>query len=190
MKFLHVNDRPFLVSTPVVAALTIALILPFWAGHGRLRWHPHASAGPRPPSTVHFTFRGPSSTFGGPKDTHMSRSDDLALFPTQADAQEPEVQGYFLWPPPPGITGTLRQLDPRKFYIACRWDYDKSSKNPLRRSFVTFTNPKNGRSTLAKPVDCGPAASTGRSADLSPGLADHLGLKGNDPVIVTFTPSP
>ncbi|MDZ4403423.1 hypothetical protein [Prosthecobacter sp.] len=173
-----------IASMAVVAVVAIPLLSgKFHEGMSKMAiesWEPR----------IHFSHRGRFSTFGGPADATMSRSEVLALFENRAEAGHPSVREYFLWPPPPGISGTLRQLDPQKFYVACRWDYSKASKKLLRQSFVTVTNPANGRSTQAKPVDWGPAASTGRAVDMSPGLAAFLGVQVNDEVIVTFETEP
>jgi hypothetical protein len=64
--------------------------------------------------------------------------------------------------------------------MACRWDYGVTSKSFLKTIKVKVANPKNGRSIDARPVDWGPNASTGRTADLSPGLASALGLDTDD----------
>ena len=48
-------------------------------------------------------------------------------------------------------------------------------------------NPSNGRVADARPVDWGPNISTGRVADLSPGLAKELGLQTDDVVRITIS---
>jgi rare lipoprotein A (peptidoglycan hydrolase) len=48
-------------------------------------------------------------------------------------------------------------------------------------------NPANGRVADARPVDWGPNISTGRVADLSPGLAKALGLQTHDVVRITIS---
>ena len=48
-------------------------------------------------------------------------------------------------------------------------------------------NPANGRAADARPVDWGPHISTGRVADLSPGLAAALGLQTDDVVRITIS---
>jgi hypothetical protein len=79
-----------------------------------------------------------------------------------------------------------RRLDPASFYLACRWDYNVTSKVQLLNSKATVRNPANGSTAEAQPVDWGPDASTGRVADLSPGLAECLGLSTDDEVEVTL----
>jgi hypothetical protein len=50
----------------------------------------------------------------------------------------------------------------------------------LKSNQVRVSNPSTGKSKSAQPVDWGPNASTGRIADLSPGLASALGLNTDD----------
>src|SRR4029077_2450078 len=50
----------------------------------------------------------------------------------------------------------------------------------------TVTNPRTGQSAVARPVDWGPNARTGRVADLSEGLAKKLGLNTDDTVEVSI----
>lgn len=117
---------------------------------------------------------GKMSTFGGPDDHGVSPSEGLALVNNQA--QFNDLRAYFLDTQPPGTTGYARRLNPDTFYIACRWNYSETPPKYLRGITVTVTNPSNGKSAEAQPIDWGPNVSTGRIADLSPGLADHLGL--------------
>lgn len=120
---------------------------------------------------------GKMSVFGGPRDTGMSPGEGLALV---SESNFLQVSAYFLPEQPPGTTGLGRRLNPDTFYIACRWDYAETPKRYLLNSLVTVRNPANGASAEAKPVDWGPAAWTGRVADLSPGLAQHLGLSTDE----------
>src|SRR5207247_3456523 len=64
------------------------------------------------------------------------------------------------------------------------WD---ASKEFLRRSLACVKSPQNGRTADARPVDWGPHESTGRVADLSPGLAAALGLNTDDVVRITIS---
>ena len=131
---------------------------------------------------VEMTLRGRMSTFGGPDDTGVSPSENLALVNSDADLSV--VQAYFLNQQPPGTTGLARRLNPATYYIACRWNYADTPKEFLIRTTVAVTNPANGRMMHAKPIDWGPSASTGRIADLSPGLATVLGLQTDDIITV------
>jgi hypothetical protein len=75
------------------------------------------------------------------------------------------------------------------FYIACRWDYDVTSKEMLRDSgqMAWVTAKDTGVARLAHPADWGPhEAETGRAADLSPALAESLGVSTDDEVTVVY----
>ena len=71
-----------------------------------------------------------------------------------------------------------RTLDPSKFYVACRWDYEITPKkmlaNPNIQALVRAK--KTGREFLAWPADWGPHEDTDRAADISPGLMAALGI--------------
>src|SRR5438552_7868947 len=119
-------------------------------------------------------FQGKMSTFGGPHDIGVAPDEGLAL----VDASHfEELKDYFLAAQPPGTTGLARRLDPDKYYLACRWDYAVTPQDFLRHTLVAVKNVRNGKQAQAKPVDWGPNKSTGRVADLSPGLASFLGLR-------------
>src|SRR5581483_8164998 len=55
------------------------------------------------------------------------------------------------------------------------------------RALARVENPVTGRAVDARPVDWGPHPSTGRVADLSPGLAAALGLNTDDTVRITIS---
>jgi hypothetical protein len=139
----------------------------------------------QPVEEILFRVEGKMSTFGGPKDTGMSAAEGLALF-TPADLQDPKYSYLFLTPPP-GITGLGRRLDPDKYYFACRWNYNDTPREFLKRALARVENPANGHAVNARPVDWGPNISTGRVADLSPGLAAALGLTTDDVVRITIS---
>jgi hypothetical protein len=130
-----------------------------------------------------IVLRGKMSTFGGPDDSGVNAIEGLALV---EPSQLQQVKDYFLPTQPPGTTGLARRLNPKTFYLACRWDYEKTSKSFLLESLVTVTNPQNGKTAQAKPVDWGPNKNTGRIADLSPGLAEFLGLQTDQEVEVVI----
>ena len=140
----------------------------------------------QPVEEILFRVEGKMSTFGGPRDTGMSAAEGLALF-TPADLQDPKYSYLFLPTPPPGTTGLGRRLDPDKYYFACRWNYNDTPREFLKRSLARVENPANGRAADARPVDWGPNISTGRVADLSPGLARALGLQTDDFVRITIS---
>jgi hypothetical protein len=136
------------------------------------------------PGTV-ITKLGKMSIFGGPDDTGVTPSEGLALF-TAADI--PANSDLFLQAQPPDTTGIARRLDPKAKYLACRWDFALTPRNFLRSIKVKVSNPANGKSEDARPVDFGPNQATGRVADLSPGLATALGLKTDETCKVEISP--
>jgi hypothetical protein len=148
--------------------------------------HSVAAVGNELPLNALFRVQGKMSTFGGPHDLGMKPDEGLALF-EPGDLQDPRFKDLFLPAPPPGTTGLGRRLNPDKFYLACRWDYNVTSRSLLRNSFATVQSVKTGKTEQARPADWGPNAKTGRIADLSPGLAASLGLDTDDEVIITVT---
>jgi hypothetical protein len=134
---------------------------------------PHAPQ----PVTRFSKIVGAISVFGGPDDHDMRPDEGLALFDESDASLHPDL---FLSAQPANTTGLARRLNPAAAYIACRWDYRETSRRYLRDTKVTVTNPRNGRVAQAQPVDWGPNEWTKRTADLSPGLAETLGLKTNE----------
>ena len=141
---------------------------------------------PAQPEEILFRVEGKMSTFGGPHDLGMSPDEGLALF-SNADLKDPKYSYLFLPAPPPGTSGLGRRLNPDQYYFACRWNYAETPKEFLRRALARVENPANGRTADARPVDWGPHPSTGRVADLSPGLAAVLGLNTDDVVRITIS---
>jgi hypothetical protein len=121
-----------------------------------------------------ITLVGKMSTFGGPDDPNVGLDEGLSLFDASDVNANPDL---FLATQPPDTTGLAKRLNPDAKYLACRWDLDATPKSFLRTTKVTVSNPANNRSESARPADTGPAISTGRVADLSPGLATALGLE-------------
>lgn len=115
----------------------------------------------------------------------VSAAEGLALFSEQSAA---DIDDLLLPEQPAGTTGLARRLNPDTDYIACRWDYAATPKHYLRGIKVRVTNPENNEFADARPVDWGPHASTGRVADLSPGLAKKLGLKTDNECRVEIAP--
>jgi N-acetylmuramoyl-L-alanine amidase len=125
---------------------------------------------------------GKCSWFGGPDDTGVAPDEGLAFIYELDDAPH-----LFLPEQPPGTTGLARRLDPEKFYIACRWDYEQTSKEELLELRVVVRAPKTGKQFIAEPADWGPhEEKTGRVADLSPGLMAALGITTDDEVEVSI----
>jgi N-acetylmuramoyl-L-alanine amidase len=140
--------------------------------------------GPRPPEPepgVLFKAEGKCSKFGGPNDTGVSPSEGLA-FIFDVD----EAPHLFLPYQPSGTSGLARRLNPYVSYVACRWDYDVTSKTMLRDSGQRALVRANDWEILAFPADWGPHGDTDRVADLSPGLMEALGITTDDEVEVLY----
>ena len=98
-----------------------------------------------------------------------------------------EAPHLFLPYQPSGTTGLARRLNPYTHYIACRWDYDVTSKNYLKSGVVAWVRAKKtGIGMRAFPADWGPHGDTDRVADLSPQLLEDLGITTDDEVEVTL----
>ena len=136
------------------------------------------------PGTM-ITLVGKMSVFGGPNDTGVDQDENLSLFEPGDVAANQDI---FLPAQPPGTTGLARRLNPQAKYLACRWDLDETPKTFLRTITVKVSNASTGTSAKARPVDTGPDISTGRVADLSPGLAQILDLKTDDICHVEIPP--
>jgi hypothetical protein len=128
-----------------------------------------------------FSTSGRCSSFGGPNDTGVSPCEGLAFLFDTHDAPH-----LFLPMQPRGTTGLARRLNPRIFYVACRWDYDVTPKDMLAEPMVQALVRANGREYAAWPADWGPHEDTGRVVDLSPALMDALGLETDDIVEVSY----
>ena len=133
---------------------------------------------------------GRVSHFGGPNDTGVSPSEDLAWWETWDDVVEDDAEELFMPHQPPNTTGLARRLNPDKFYIAMRWQYDTYPKEHLAASgSKALVRAANGRQFLARPCDWGPNENTGRICDISPGLMTALGIDTDDEVTVTYPAS-
>jgi len=99
---------------------------------------------PAQPEEILFRVEGKMSTFGGPHDLGMSPDEGLALF-SNADLKDPKYSYLFLPAPPPGTSGLGRRLNPDQYYFACRWNYNETPKEFLRRALARVENPANGR---------------------------------------------
>ena len=134
-----------------------------------------------PDQVEYETLAGSMSIFGGPNDAGVSPSEGLALCePSEVD-QFPD--DLFLEEQPDGTTGLARRLNPDYVpgYIACRWDYDVTSRDWLQTHTVSVKNPLTGKTVFnVQPIDWGPNENTGRICDLSPGLAAVLELDTDD----------
>jgi N-acetylmuramoyl-L-alanine amidase len=128
-----------------------------------------------------FHTKGTCSWFGGPQDEGVDEDEGLAFIYEYEQAPH-----LFLKEQPPGTTGLARRLDPAVPYVACRWDYDVTPKEMLANKDL-FAVVRAGKwRMLAWPADWGPHETTGRVADLSPGLLETLGLETDDEVEVIY----
>lgn len=127
---------------------------------------------------------GKISTFGGPNDSGMSANEGLA-FLTSNDINNPHYAGMWLPQQPNGKPGLSHRLNPDSYYIAMRWNYHDTPISKLKTGYVLVTN-SAGKSVKALPADWGPNINTGRLCDLSPGVANALGLKTDDTVSCQF----
>ena len=129
-------------------------------------------------------YQGRMSIFGGPQDTGMTPTEGLALvnvgnFPNYRDLFKNQQAG---------TTPLGRNLDPDKFYVACRWDYQNDvAAADFIHCKARVRNPLTGAEEEATPVDWGPNAKLNRVADLSPGLAAARGVKTDDECIVLLS---
>lgn len=139
---------------------------------------------PEPDDDVLFSAQGRCSWFGGPDDTGVSPSEGLAFIFDVDDAPQ-----LFLPYQPSGTSGLARRLNPWVNYVACRWDYDVTSKEMLQSSGKMALVRANGWEIKAFPADWGPHGDTSRVADLSPSLMEALGITTDDEVEVIY-PAP
>src|SRR6516225_4093021 len=135
-----------------------------------------------------FHAVGKCSWFGGPQDTGVSASEQLAWWSSTQAGREQATE-LFLSTQPAGTTGAARALNPESSYIAMRFDYENQwSKSELASGNVMFWvwNKKTGQRAKARPADWGPHTDTNRLCDLSPGIMARLELETDDEVDVTL----
>ena len=138
-----------------------------------------------PPLERLFHVKGRCSYFGGPNDMGVSPEEGLAF---HYDIN-PDNEHLFLPVQPDGTTGLARRLNSRAVsYIACRWNYNVTSKEMLADSnfMAMVRNSRTGEEQLAWPADWGPHEDTDRVADLSPWLMVILGLETDDEVEIVY----
>jgi hypothetical protein len=134
-----------------------------------------------PPSSGSVNLSGKVSAFGGPDDIGVAEDEGLAFI-----SQIEQAPHLFLPYQPDGTTGLARRLNPFVHYIACRWDYAETPHAMLLNAVALVRAKRTGIELTAFPADWGPHESTGRIADISPGLMDDLGLQTDDEVEVVF----
>src|SRR5207344_1761227 len=94
---------------------------------------------------------GKMSTFGGPNDSGVSPSEDLAWWETWDQVVEDGAEDLFLPQQAANTTGLARRLNPDKFYLACRFDYDEFPKSQLSTNTKALVQAEHGRQFLARP---------------------------------------
>lgn len=125
------------------------------------------------------TYSGKCSWFGGSNDTGVSVTEGLALYNDIEDNPNLFIFKYG--------KALARSLNPKTYYCACRWDYDITPKDLLRKCLlqISFKDKK----VICSPVDWGPAESTNRIVDMSFGAMTALGCQTEDVVqIMLFQP--
>jgi hypothetical protein len=121
------------------------------------------------------TSRGKITIFGGPRDRGIKPDDKLAL-PTG----------------PHGVYERVRNLNPKSFYCAMRWNYHVQHMTPeeVKRWWankkIRVGNTKNDAAVVVRAVDYGPHENTGFDIGLSPGAAEALGVEIGDEVDIAL----
>jgi hypothetical protein len=129
-----------------------------------------------------FYTKGKCSYFGGHNDFGVDEDEGLAFHYEITSAN----QHLFL--PIDSGTELARRLNVHVHYLACRWNYDVTSKGMLANSgqVALVRATKTGLALTAFPADWGPASTTNRVADLSPGLLADLGIETDDEVEIIY----
>lgn len=140
-----------------------------------------APSPPEPEDEVLFQANGRCSWFGGPDDAGVAPDEGLAFI--YSVDQAPQL---FLPQQPSGTSGLARRLDPDVFYFACRFDYAVTPKDMLANPDIMGLVRAGDREFAAWPADWGPHQSTGRVADISPGLMAALGIETDDNVEIVY----
>ena len=88
----------------------------------------------------------------------VDEDEGLAFFQSVSDSPH-----LFRHEQPPNTSGLARHLDD-VFYVACRWDYQRTPKGMLRGQTRNALVRENGKEFLAFPADWGPHEDTHRVA--------------------------
>jgi hypothetical protein len=99
---------------------------------GQRNWSAHGS-------------KGTCSWFGGPEGEGVDEDEGLAFFQSVSDSPH-----LFRHEQPPNTSGLARHLDD-VFYVACRWDYQRTPKEMLRDQTRMRSSAKTVRSSLLFP---------------------------------------
>lgn len=173
--------------------LRVRRISPAWV-EGEIRvvaiFEPAPAQAAQPAGTKIVT--GNMSVFGGVDDEGMTPTENLALV-----WDEPTAANYPNWfftkAEKPHLPGYGRRLKPGLHYVATRWKYTETPKSFLQKPTTTCTvfNPTTGKKLEGvRPIDWGPNLdTTGRDVDLSPAVAEALGLDTDD-ICTVWIPLP
>jgi hypothetical protein len=118
---------------------------------------------------------GKIGVFGGAKDRSLKPDDKLAL-PTG----------------PHGIYERARNLNPKSFYCAMRWEYriehmsPEEAKRWWANKKIVVTNAANGNTVVVRAVDYGPHESSGLAISVSPAALTALGAEVGDEVEIAL----
>lgn len=117
---------------------------------------------------------GKVSEFGGAWDTGMKRAEGLSL----AEHHEADKRPELFYPRSLDLTlGTSQRLIPTCFFFAYRHRIPAIGELRLELQQAKWRITFGSASLIACLIDWGPAESTGKDFDLSPGIYDALGLK-------------
>jgi hypothetical protein len=114
--------------------------------------------GPDSATGLRMGSKGTCSWFGGPEGEGVDEDEGLAFFQSVSDSPH-----LFRHEQPPNTSGLARHLDD-VFYVACRWDYQRTPKEMLRDQTRNALVRENGKEFLAFPADWGPHEDTHRVA--------------------------
>jgi hypothetical protein len=125
---------------------------------------------------------GKMSIFGGINDSGMIKDSGLALYEKKEADYRPDI---FL--PADACNPNQpvwQRLRPEFPYLAIRYPNNPSLRMIFQATPYRVENIKTGQWAVAWLVDWGPAETTGRICDMSPGLARVLRLETDDQISV------
>lgn len=121
-------------------------------------------------------MQGRISTFGGPHDSGMLRTEGLALYEAAEADLRPDLFSQRASDP---TEGTSKRLKCNALYFAYRFP-KAHNRAGLQKSIFWFKNNKNGLIIPLSLVDFGPHERTKRVFDISPYAAELLRVQTDD----------
>lgn len=121
-------------------------------------------------------MQGKISTFGGPWDSGMTRTEGLAIWEHHEADLRPDL---FSQRASDQTEGTSKRLKCNALYFAYRFP-KAHNRNGLQHSVFWFKNNKNGLIIPMSLVDWGPHERTKRVFDISPYAAELLRVQTDD----------